>query len=150
MLLVASLLAVSLVVNVIQFVRFRSLQGPLNRCMDYLTLGRVRGSLDIGSQVPPIHARDLEGRDVELKVAQLGKLAVIYVFSPTCVWCRRNSQNMGALMEGAGQRFEFIPISLVSAGVREYWSQAGMSGPVSLNPRRLAGKHMGWEQLHRR
>jgi hypothetical protein len=77
---------------------------------------------------------DLNGRDVSVDVARSGKLTVVYWFSPTCVWCKRNSANMRAMMEGAGKRFDFVALSVTAEGVRQYLAENQLRGEAYAEP----------------
>ena len=112
-------LLVSVTLNGLQIRKIRSLQRPLDRCIEFLRRGGSdRARIEMPVAVP-IAVRDLTGHLVNLKIPRNGKTTVIYIFSPGCIWCKRNSANMKALMEQAGPKFEFVPVSLVSgsAGV---------------------------------
>jgi hypothetical protein len=78
--------------------------------------------------------QNLAGKPVTLDVGKSAKTTVLYVFSPHCVWCKRNLPNMRALMAAAGKRFDFVPISLDADGVSAYWAGIGARGAVYTEP----------------
>jgi hypothetical protein len=127
-------LVLSLTLNGYQIRKIRSLQRPLDRCIEFLRRGAGDHALAANPVAVPIEVRNLAGRGVSLDIPRNGKTTVLYIFSPGCIWCKRNSGNMKALMDGAGKSFEFIPISLASEGVREYISEHGLRGEVYVEP----------------
>ena len=136
------LLLLSVVINVALVGQVRSLAGPLNSCLAVLRFGpgndgpskTAASAPRVGAAVPPLKAHDLGGHEVTLDVARPGKNTVLYVFSPHCVWCKRNAPNMRALTEAAGKRFDFVPISLDAAGVTEFLSSAGIHSASYADP----------------
>lgn len=128
------LLLMSVTANVLQVLKIRSMQEPLHRCAEMVFHRGAMPHSNVGAPAAALKVHDLAGKPVELNVARSGKFTVLYVFSPQCGWCRRNSPNMKALMQGAGPRYDFVPISLTSDGVAEYMAKLGVSGAVYVDP----------------
>ena len=131
---VSSFLFLSAAINVLEIGKVRSLSEPLDRCLEALRRGPASRVLGVGSVAPPLRAHDPSGKEVDIAVARPGKVTVLYLFSPACGWCRRNSPNMRALIAGAGKRFDFVLISLTSSGLRDYVSELDVRGTVYSDP----------------
>lgn len=88
------------------------------------------GSLAVGSSVPSIEAKDLDGRTATLAFNGEGAPTVLYVFRPECGWCERNSQSVNALAAQAGDKYRFVGLSLSSKELKEYAARHGIKFPV--------------------
>jgi hypothetical protein len=142
----SAFLLLSLAVNVLQVFKIRSMQAPLDRCIAWLRTGSTTEAraIGVGTLATPLDAHSLSGEAVSIEVARPDRATVLYVFSPSCVWCKRNTANMRALAAAAGHGFDFIPISLASAGVQEYLSRSGVKCPAYVNPSNASRKAYGF------
>jgi peroxiredoxin len=84
--------------------------------------------LRVGQQVPELVATSLDGDLVRFR---FDKPAVLYVFSPSCIWCERNLENARHLAMDVRGKYEFIAIASDSNKLREY----------------LDSKHLSWRVL---
>jgi hypothetical protein len=77
---------------------------------------------EVGIQAPSLEAQDLGGARTTIHWAVDGRSSFVYVFSPSCVWCARNLQNMKAIVTNdvLKARYRFIGISLSSDGLEDY------------------------------
>lgn len=66
------------------------------------------------------------GDETTIDVRRPGELTVIYWFSPTCGWCKRNSANMRALANASGKVFDFVPLSATAEGVAQSFHDNGV------------------------
>jgi len=91
-----------------------------------------------GDKVPPITARDPQGNTAVFDYRTNKLPTVVFVISPTCKWCTQNIMNMRALVEKAGDRFQFVGFSLSSNKLHEYVTQNRLNFPMytdlPLNP----------------
>jgi peroxiredoxin len=118
------LLAISLAINVSQIRRIIVLQTGLEK-------HSVQGTLPLGSQVPSeFSARDLDGRMVTIRFTTSPVPTVLYVFRPSCVWCRRNSESIKALAQGTAGRYKLIGLSLAKTGLTEFVKEHDFQFPV--------------------
>lgn len=81
---------------------------------------RQVASLAPGAIVRPITATDLAGDRKIIDYRNYDKPTVIYVFSPSCVWCARNTKNINALASRKAEAFHFISLSLSEVGLMDY------------------------------
>jgi hypothetical protein len=81
-----------------------------------------------GAAVPPLPVTSLDGRPQT--VSYEGQPTVLYVFSPTCPWCRRNIPNLKQLVQSAGARYRFIGLSLDDKGLAAYVTENQLPMPV--------------------
>jgi hypothetical protein len=92
--------------------------------------------LSPGMTVQPITATSLSGKIETFNYADSGKPTVFYVFSPSCVWCERNNQNINTIVRLKGESFRFVGISLVNDGLSGYAESHQVGFPIykSLKP----------------
>lgn len=97
-------------------------------------------SMPVGARVPPLTIHDLSGKNVRLTwPSSENRLTVVYLFSPSCGWCRRNSENLKALGDARHTKYRLIPISLSSVGLADYVVRYGLTFPVYAEPTAPAG-----------
>src|SRR5579872_4591467 len=82
-------LGVSIVINVLQSRRILELQEQIEALS-------VRGDLQSGSEFRSLSVRDMNGKAATIDFGG-SKPTIIYVFRPSCVWCRRNSESVNSL-----------------------------------------------------
>ncbi len=75
-------------------------------------------SLHAGDTVPALSALTPDGKTLTLTYDR--HPAVLYVFSPSCVWCERNLDNAEAVRTGTGDKFEFVAIAFDDKGLGDY------------------------------
>lgn len=78
--------------------------------------------------LPPIRGRDLAGENAEVRYGREQLPTVVYVFRPSCVWCRRNRANIESLLSRTRDHYRFIGVSLARSGLAT--SQAAFPFPV--------------------
>src|ERR1700722_8139537 len=100
------LLGVSLCVNLYQALRA---QRPL-----------VTAVLARGMKVPRLYAQTVDGTKVEVDLTDDQKDTLLYIFSPSCVWCERNANNIEALAGARKIDYRVIGLSTVTAGLGGY------------------------------
>lgn len=117
-------LFVSVVINVLQALTIFGLRHR----RDSLVTERV---LQVGAPAPPLMVVErISGRQVELPVQRNdGKRTVLYVITPECGWCYRNSANVRHLANQQDARFQFAGISLSTRGLVEYLGAQPMPFP---------------------
>lgn len=130
-----AILVVSSALNVLQSKRIWSLYSTQNQA--YATPNEGITSARTSSEgpssyvlVPKLPVRDLENHDVDLVVGSDDKPTVIYVFSPSCVWCERNASAVRSLAAQAPGRYTLVGLSLSSEGLSEFISKHRMDFPV--------------------
>jgi peroxiredoxin len=102
----------------------------------YLGLTRTRvveGStarLSPGTKVDPFTAVGIDGKPLTISYDATNKPTVLYVLSPSCIWCRRNQANIDKIAETKANDFRFIGISLGEEGLKEYAEQYRLKFPV--------------------
>jgi peroxiredoxin len=73
----------------------------------------------VGERLPPLHVKTVDGRAETIPSEDL-HASVVYVFSPSCPWCRRNHDNIRHLAAEKGASFRFIGLSVESKGLAAY------------------------------
>lgn len=118
-----ALLVCSVALNVFFTLRVKRLEDA----MLYL---KGENRLKLGESVPPIEGKDLEGRPAMITYDGGDRPTILYVFSPQCGWCERNSQNINSLAKQLGDRYRLIGLSLSSKDLKEYAGAHGIEFPV--------------------
>jgi AhpC/TSA family len=77
---------------------------------------------------------DLSGRKVNLSWASDKRPTLVYVFTPSCPWCKRNLPNITALSAARQSDYRFIGLSLSTSGLQEYVAANHIAFPVYSYP----------------
>ncbi|MFT4114905.1 TlpA family protein disulfide reductase [Silvibacterium sp.] len=86
--------------------------------------------LTIGAQVPDIHAQTVDGVPGKVVYASSSVPTVLYVFTPQCMWCKRNLPDLHALANQAGGKYRVIGISLTDRDLKQYIATQHLDFPV--------------------
>ncbi|HUR21420.1 MAG TPA: hypothetical protein VMZ90_11465 [Vicinamibacterales bacterium] len=112
--LTAALLMLSVGVNVMQARRIKTMVNA-----------KAAAVSSVGRRVVPLEGFSPEGTPVLRDVAR-DVPTVLYYFSPTCVWCDRNWDNIRALEGGAQGRYRVVLVTR-ARDVRQYLSERGLA-----------------------
>jgi len=105
-----------------------------------------RPALVAGTALPSIEAQEVGGAPAHLKFEDDPRPTVIYVFSPTCIWCKRNLDNLKSLVGADHGRFHWVGLSTLNAGVSDYLKSNRLGFDevlVSPSAATLAAYHIG-------
>jgi hypothetical protein len=94
----------------------------------------ARAPLGVGVSAPDITAKNLAGIDEKISLKEGDKPTIIYVFSPSCIWCDRNQENLKTILASKRSTHRIIGLSLVSEGVKEYVAKHNFDFPVYITP----------------
>lgn len=117
------LLAVSLSFNVFLGWNLQRLKNTLRDRSDSTTLSA-------GVHIPPVTASDLFDREKIITYTDVAVLTVLYAFSPACIWCTRNLDNIMALASLRGNSHRFIGLSLSEDKLKEYVETHELNFPI--------------------
>jgi peroxiredoxin len=128
----------SLIVNILQGMRILSLQEEIQALA-------VAGELKPGTSLDPLPVSDLAGRETSLSFYAQSRPTILYVFRPSCVWCRRNVDLINSLAAQLSNRYAIIGLSLSDSGLAEFVSQSRITFPVysRLSPAEATKYHLG-------
>lgn len=115
------ILSISLATNLLLAYRIR-----VNRSSDM----QATLPLQIGDSVAPFRVSNLDGQQEVISYQNNQQAVVLYVFTPSCIWCTRNLDNLRALVLNKKDSYRFVGISLVDEGVKDYVSKNNMNLPV--------------------
>lgn len=87
-------------------VRVRHLELQLAHIAD------IELELNPGQRIGSLYGVDLAGHPATVAFGVDSRPTVLYVFTPTCIWCKRNLANLKSLMSAGSRRFRFVGISL--------------------------------------
>jgi hypothetical protein len=120
---IASVLVVSVALNVLLARKVRQFNGEQSAA-------RAERLVKVGTPVPPITAKKLGGGNETISYSESHHATVLYVFTPQCVWCQRNLDNLKTLIKEKRGEYRFIAISLAEDGVQKYVAEIGLDIPV--------------------
>jgi peroxiredoxin len=86
--------------------------------------------LKVGTTVPAIAVKRLGGRPEVFSYQGTNKPTVLYVFTPTCMWCARNMDNLKTLIAKESGQYRVIGLSLSQEGLAEYVAKNDLKLPV--------------------
>jgi hypothetical protein len=75
--------------------------------------------ITIGGRPNFTHVIDLEGHPVKIEP---GERTLIYIFSPTCIWCKRNLPNIRALASQLKPPYRVLGMVQSTTGLKDYLS----------------------------
>ncbi len=121
------LLCTSLGLNVLLAHRVRQLGAVMGK-------QSRKAELQVGTLVPPIAARELDGKNTTVEYAGTDRLTMLYIFAPECKWCARNMDNLKALLKAKGESVRFIGLSLSQVGLADYVRANKLEIPILTGP----------------
>jgi peroxiredoxin len=101
--------------------------------------------LKVGTSVPPIAARHLDGQPGVISYQGAEQSTVLYIFTPPCSWCARNVDNLKTLLDKERGQYHFIGLSLSENTLAEYVAKNDLKLPVysGLSPETLKTYKLG-------
>jgi peroxiredoxin len=121
--ILAAFLVCSLAINLLLSRRVASFRRLVTAMKSERRLGE-------GDKVPPLAARDPEGKSVLFDYKGIDRPTVVFVISPSCGWCTKNVMNMRALVEKASDRYRFVGFSLSSDKLLSYVKENKLEFPI--------------------
>jgi len=99
----------------------------------------------VGTSVPPITANLLGGQHEVISYHDTKQATVLYIFTPPCIWCARNMDNLKTLLTREAGEYRFIGVSLSEQGLGEYVAKNDLKIPVysGLSPETLKTYKLG-------
>jgi len=96
--------------------------------------GSVVDELTIGTRLPALEVRRLDGQREQISYGLNSPETVLYVFAPACKWCQRNLDNVRVVAAAARAKgLRFIGISL-DGEVLNYLDRVKLDFPVYVSP----------------
>lgn len=116
-------LLASLAINGLQGTRILRLQ-------DALDAAKPGEKLAEGKALPPLDLRDAAGKHIIIDYGSVSKPTLLYVLSPSCVWCQRNGGSFRALSQHTNESLRIIGLSLAEEGIEIFRAKSGIDCPV--------------------
>jgi len=91
---------------------------------------RTVAHVKAGESFPRLSAEGPRGERVNIDWPSSGNETVLYIFSPSCIWCARNLNNIKAIVAARGLSYRFIGVSLTRTGLPEYLAKNSLPFPV--------------------
>ena len=79
------------------------------------TAAPISARLAAGMKLDPVTVTDADGKPLTLSYDG-NKPTVLYVMSPSCIWCRRNQANINMLTASKANDYRFVGLSVVHPG----------------------------------
>jgi hypothetical protein len=112
----------SLAINVLQGRRILRLE-------DEISTGNSREALTEGQDLPSLAVTDKDGKTAILDFRSDSRQTMIYVLSPSCIWCERNSRSFDALSK-SGLNLRILGLSASLEGMEAFVARTGFEFPV--------------------
>lgn len=74
--------------------------------------------IKVGAVAPIVKARNQSGAAATVDFR--GRQTLLYVITPSCGWCARNTANINALWKQRSADYQFVGLSLKADGLAEY------------------------------
>ena len=87
----------------------------------------------VGSKVSSFDAKDEGGKDLRIEFPHR-KPTLLYVFSPTCGYCRMNETAFQSLAQAVGSKYRVLRIALTETGLEEFKDTFRPSEPLLTSP----------------
>jgi len=87
-------------------------------------------ALKAGQHVSAVTVQDIDSNSVRLDWTSGTLPTILYVFSPDCVWCKKNLTAQRAVVSGTAGRYRFIGLSTTKDGLPEYIAANHIDYPV--------------------
>jgi hypothetical protein len=84
-----------------------------------------------GDHIGPISVVVADGTLSNIRFDDAAIPTLIYVLTPTCIFCKHNLPNMKALINQAQGKYRIVLVSLVREGIEEYRRTHEISVPIS-------------------
>lgn len=91
------------------------------------------GKIPVGAAVAPLHVFNVTDQQETINFGDSGKPTVVYVFSPSCVWCERNTESLKTLVGLKSDSFRFLAVSLMDTSLAKYSERHRLGIPVYKN-----------------
>lgn len=89
---------------------------------------RIAG-VTVGGRLSSITARDHRGLTKSLRLDD-GASSIVYIMSPSCVWCARNLDNIRKLYSATASQYRFVGFSNTMDGLDKYAESGALPFPL--------------------
>jgi hypothetical protein len=90
-------------------------------------------SLAVGAKLSKLVVEDAGGAKAAIDWAADTRPTLLYVFSPACVWCKRNFESFDVLTRLRRSDYRIIMLSTTRDGLKEYVAERKLAWPVYAN-----------------
>ena len=121
------LLTISVCLNVVLAYQLRSANQKILRVSQE---SRVK----TGDLLPDLHARKLDSSAFSHAYLDAKRPTILYVFSPTCLWCEKNWENIESLNSKIATEYDFVALSVSEQGLDELAERRDWTFPIVKEP----------------
>jgi peroxiredoxin len=83
-----------------------------------------------GATMPALRVNDLEGRPVTIPYLDVSTPTIVYLFSPHCVFCKKNVKAMASLQGQLSGSYRFIGVSLAKEDLKQFIKESDLHFPI--------------------
>ncbi len=91
-------------------------------------------TLATGTRLSNIDVENLDGSKTTIDWKS-SKPTLLYVFSPSCGWCKRNFDNFASVNRARREQYRIIGLSITSVGLKQYVHDHALDYAVYGNPK---------------
>ncbi len=135
--LVPSLLILSAAANIILLVE----RYNLRRAAPLISAGLQD---DVGRTLPPLPVLDMSGHPTLVDYGASKTPTLMYIFTPSCIWCKRNLPLLKDLASKPHPSYRLIAVSLSTDKLEDYVHSVGLRFPVYSNSTRAGALTYGF------
>jgi hypothetical protein len=95
-----------------------------------MNVTKARAQLTIGSQMRPVDVLRDDGKLDRVNYSDAAVPTLLYIMSPTCIFCQYNLPNLKALGEQAEGKYRIVILSIVRDGLEEYRQTHHVTAPI--------------------
>lgn len=129
-LFIGILLVISVILNLFLALEVKRLKSILS-----LIQGEKKEyQLILGKTVPTLTVQNAAGETKVIKFSESKIPTLIYVFSPDCIWCERNTQNINYLYQQNQSKFNFVGVSVQKSSSSANTIENNIRFPIYYNP----------------
>lgn len=121
------LLTLSIILNI-------ALSSKVRRLQAVIASLKNESRLKVNTTVPPIIAEDIDGHAVLINYSDYSYPTILYIFSPSCPWCRRNVRNIESLASQVYKQYHVVGLSLSKNDLKSYAREFQFTFPLYCEP----------------
>lgn len=115
----------------------------VHRLQRSISFAQHKATLSEGDQVPSETLADVRGKTWSLSYTTLSSPTILYIMTPECGWCRKNSDVVSSFAKLVDGRYRFLAVSLTSAvpELKDYMDAHHVEYPVYLASARFSSDY---------
>lgn len=91
-------------------------------------------AIAVGARAPNLYAEKIDGTKGMIDWTETSKPWLLYIFSPSCVWCQRNRNNFDTIVRERQSEYRIVGLSTTTNQLRDYIRRDQVTYAVYANP----------------